>query len=245
MFGSDAATNGFLDITENSRAVLILGTNLSATHPFSYKLQTAVCGKASSSSSRARSPPRSVESPTAPSSTSPARMPRCSTGWPRSSPTEARRRCVRGRPGGTRRVARGSPDLYARKRVGCNGRAGRDAPAGGRSLRLRGREGGRGDDGLYPPQPVYSQALTLRPGGEAIDHAAAASHCSPAPPAARRRCELAQDGGERAGRLDMGCAPFLLPGEAPIEDSEARARMEQIWSLDEPLSAQPGPAWAR
>jgi len=246
VFGSDAATNGFLDITENSRAVLILGTNLSATHPvFSYKLQTAV---------RRKGIKLIVASP---KPTPLSRIADCTIEY---------------KPGTEAALLNGlaaiiadrglAADAYVADRV-ANFDEWREAArtytpesvsaATGVPVETLQRaavlyasggagEGGRGDDGLYPPSAVvYSQALTLRPGGEAIDHAAAAlallTGAVGRPGGGVNSLKTAANG---QGVLDMGCAPFLLPGEAPIEDSEARARMEQIWSLDEPLSAQPG-----
>lgn len=43
------------------------------------------------------------------------------------------------------------------------------------------------------------------------------------------------------GAMDMGIAPHLLPGPAPLDEAEARQRLAEVWSLDEAsLPAEPG-----
>ncbi|MDQ3855008.1 MAG: molybdopterin-dependent oxidoreductase, partial [Chloroflexota bacterium] len=246
VLGSDAATNGFLDSFENSRVVLVIGSNLSATHPvFSYKLQMAA-----------------------------RRMGiKLIIACPKAVPLTQIADCaITYQPGTEALLLNGlaaivarrglAAEAYVREHVANHDEwaavARRYTPEGvsavtgvpaevleaAATLYATGGAGeaGRGDDGLYPPSAiVYSAGLTLREGGEAIDYGAAALALLTGnvgrPGAGVNRLKVANNS---QGAVDMGCAPFLLPGEAAVEDDAAGARLQQAWGMRRPPSATPG-----
>ncbi len=246
VFGSDAAMNSFVDIFENSRAVLIIGSNLSASHPvFSYRLQTAV---------RRRGIKLIVASPTP---------------VPLSQIAELN---LQYREGAEADLLNGMAAIIAQRGIAAEGFL-RDRVDGvgewsdaaqGYSLEAVASstgvpaemleraailwatggagEEGRGEEGLFPPAAiVYSNALSLRDGGERIDYGAAALALLTGnvgrPGAGVNSLKVANNG---QGALDMGCAPFLLPGELSVEDAGARERLQQVWGLDRQLEPEPG-----
>lgn len=246
VFGSDAATNGFVDIYEHARCVFLVGSNLSATHPvFAYKLQTAV---------RRKGIKLIIASPRA---------------VPLSQIADVE---LRYREGSEADLLNGLAALVEQRglaasdflagrvegledwRHSARGYSAQAVSAGtGVPVELLERAAemyatggagpeGRRDDGLYPPSAiVYATGLTLRDGGEQIEYGAAALALLTGnvgrSGAGVNALKTANNG---QGALDMGCAPFLLPGELPLEDAEARSALERAWSLPEPLGAQPG-----
>lgn len=246
VFGSDAATNGFLDTFENARAVLIIGSNLSATHPvYSYKLQMAV---------RRKGIKLIVASPQP---------------VPLSQIADLDLRYL---PGAEADLLNGLAAIVAQRGLvaeefladraenydewlrTANGYTleGIAANTGVPAEQLEqaallyatggAGEGGRGDDGIFPPSAiVYSAGLSLRDGGELVDYGAATLALITGnvgrPGSGVSSLKTANNG---QGAVDMGCAPFLLPGEAPIQDAEARRSIEEAWGLADPLSAAPG-----
>jgi predicted molibdopterin-dependent oxidoreductase YjgC len=246
VLGSDAATNGFHDILENARVVLVVGSNLSATHPvLSYKLQTAV---------RRRGIKLIMASPAATPLTQLADLE------------------LRYRPGAEADLLNGLAALVARRGLVAEGYLGErvegleewkaaareytpeavsestgvpvDVLERAAELYATGGAGpdGRGEDGLYPPAAtLYSAGLSLREGGELIEYGAAALALLTGnvgrPGAGVNALRIANNG---QGALDMGCAPFLLPGQAAVEDAGARQALEEAWGLQQPLLDRPG-----
>ncbi|MDP9382565.1 MAG: molybdopterin-dependent oxidoreductase [Chloroflexota bacterium] len=246
VFGSDAPMNGFVDVYENAGCVLLIGSNLSATHPvFTYKLQTAV---------RRRGSKLIVASPQAVPLSQIATLD------------------IRYREGAEADLLNGLAALIARRELVAHDflaqrvdglhewwQAAQGYTAHGTSantgvpvevleqaaeIYATGGSGvdGRGADGLFPPSAIfYSSALTLRDGGENIDYGAAALALLTGnvgrPGAGVNSLKTANNS---QGALDMGCVPFLLPGERPVEDPESRRALQQAWSLPDPLPARPG-----
>lgn len=244
VFGSDAATNSFQDILQDAGAIMILGSNLSASHPvLSYKLQTAI---------RRRSVPLIVASPV------PVPLDQVATLQLRYNPgTEAL--LLNGLA-----VSIASQGLlneaFATTRAECFEQWLEDLKS--YSLdevsRITGvaveqiedaallyATGGTRDtssDGGRPASAIlYSSVLTAAEGGEFIDYAAAAL--------ALAMGNVGRSGGgvnalkvasNGQGALDMGCAPFLLPGERFIEDEEARRALESQWGTSVPSDSEAG-----
>jgi len=246
VFGSDAPTNAFLDIFENARCVLILGSNLSATHPvFSYKLQTAIRRKGIKLIVAA---PQSL---------------------PLSQIADIN---LQYRAGAEADLLNGLAALVAQRDLVAHDylaefvdgvdaweQTARTYTAEGiatntgvpvalleqaAELYATGGAGvdGRLEDGLFPPSSiVFSAGLSLRDGGEEIEYGAAALALLTGnvgrSGAGVNPLKVANNG---QGALDMGCVPFLLPGERLLEDADSRRELERAWGLGDPLPSRPG-----
>ncbi len=244
MLGSDAATNSFLDIFENARCVLIVGSNLSATHPvFSYKLQTAIRRKGIK---LIVATPQAV--PLSQIATLDIRYNEGTEGdllnglaalieqqGLVASDFLAQR--VDGF-GEWQRVARG----YSAEGVSANTGVPVEVLNAAASLYATAGADERGEDGFYPPSTIiYSASLPLRAGGESIEYGAGALALLTGnigrSGAGVNSLKVANNG---QGAVDMGCVPFLLPGGAPVEDDEARRSLERAWGVPQPLMPRPG-----
>lgn len=244
MFGSDAATNSFVDIFENARCVLIIGSNLSATHPvFSYKLQTAVRRKgirlivatpqAVPLSQIAELDIRYNEGSEADLlnglAALIAQQDLVATGFlsERVDGLEEWMQVSRGYTAESVSANTGVPVEVLQQAATLYATAGAEA---------------RGENGLFPPSAiVFSAGLALREGGENIEYGAGALALLTGnigrAGAGVNALKIANNG---QGAVDMGCAPFLLPGERLVEDAGARRELEQAWGLPDPLNPRAG-----
>ena len=239
VFGSDAATNSFLDVMENAGSVLVIGSNLDVTHPvLAYKLQTAV---------RRHQIKLIVASP-------------------RQVPLEQfASKVIRYREGSEAELLQGIAAIIASRGQVDDGYVSEKVEGYEEWLnsvstitpsnvsRITGvsevdllevadiyATGGTGDLNNKRPSAIfYSTSLTHQPNGELVDYGAAALALLTGniglPGGGVMALKMANNS---QGAVDMGCAPFLLPGEFRVDDDEARSRLESMWGVE--IDPNPG-----